>query len=268
MWHSRLGHPSSPIVHQILKKHQLPFVGSLQNKEVCEPCQLAKSKQLPFPLSSRVSSAPLQLVHTDVWCSPVVSSSGFRYYVIFIDDFSRYSWLYPLHNKSDAFISFKKFKALVENQFSSRIKNLQSDGGGEFISFQFTSFLETHGIFHRISCPYTAQQNGLAERKHRHVVEMGLSLIAQSGLPQNYWVESFLTATFLINHLPTPLLNQYSPYYMLFQQQPDYSILKSFGCLCFPLLRPYVSHKLMFRSKRCIFLGYGSSYKGYSLQVP
>lgn len=268
VWHSRLGHPSSPVVRQILKKHQLPFVGSLQNKEVCESCQLAKSKQLPFSLSSRVSSAPLQLVHTDVWCSPVVSFSGFRYYVIFIDDFSRYSWLYPLHIKSDVFISFKKFKALVENQFSSRIKTLQSDGGGEFTSLQFTSFLETHGIFHRISCPYTSQQNGLAERKHRHVVEMGLSLIAQSGLPQNYWVESFLTAIFLINRLPTPLLNQCSPYYMLFKQQPDYSILKSFGCLCFPLLRPYVSHKLMFRSKRCIFLGYGSSYKGYRCLDP
>ena len=74
----------------------------------------------------------------------------------------------------------------MENQFSSRIKNLQLDGDGEFTSFQFTSFLETHGIFHRISCPYIAQQNGLAERKHRHVVEMGLSLIAHSGLPQNY----------------------------------------------------------------------------------
>jgi transposase InsO family protein len=115
-----------------------------------------------------------------------MSSSGFRYYVIFINDFSRYSWLYPLQDKSDVFISFKKFKALVENQFSSHIKNLQLDGSGEFTSFQFTSFLETHGIFHRISYPYTAQQNGLVERKHCHVVEMGLSLIAKSGLPQNY----------------------------------------------------------------------------------
>ena len=105
----------------------------------------------------------------------------------------------------------------MENQFSSRIKSLQSDEGGEFISFQLTSFLKTHGIFHKISCPYTSQQNGLAERKHCHVVEMGLSLIAQSGLSQNYWVELFLTATFLINRLPTPLLNQCSPYYMLFQ---------------------------------------------------
>jgi transposase InsO family protein len=268
VWHSRLGHPSASTVNDILNKHHLPFTGSLSNKEVCEPCHLAKSKQLPFPSSTRVSTAPLQLIHTDVWCSPVVSLSGFRYYVIFIDDFSRYSWLYPLSQKSDVFTSFMKFKSLVENQFSTQIKQLQSDGGGEFLSKQFTSLLETNGIFHRISCPYTAQQNGLAERKHRHVVEMGLSLLAQSGLPQSFWVESFLTATFLINRLPTPLLNHCSPYFMLFQQIPDYSLLRSFGCLCFPLLRPYASHKLMFRSKRCIFLGYGMNYKGYRCLDP
>jgi transposase InsO family protein len=206
VWHSRFGHPSSSIVRDLLNKHHLPFTGSLSNKEVCEPCQLAKSKQLPFPPSTRVSTAPLQLIHTDVWCSPIVSLSGFRYYVLFIDDFSRYSWLYPLSLKSDVYNAFQKFKSLVENQFSTRIKQLQSDGGGEFLSKQFTSFLETHGIFHRISCPYTAQQNGLAEWKHRHVVEMGLSLLAHSGLPPTYWVESFLTAVFLINRLPTSLL--------------------------------------------------------------
>jgi transposase InsO family protein len=115
-----------------------------------------------------------------------VSLSGFRYYVIFIDDFSRYSWLYPLSKKSDVLVSFMKFKSLMENQFSARIKQLQSDGGGEFMSKNFTSYLESNGIFHRISCPYTAQQNGLAERKNRHVVEMGLALLAQSGLPQSF----------------------------------------------------------------------------------
>jgi hypothetical protein len=170
--------------------------------------------------------------------------------------------------KSDVYNAFQKFKSLVENQFSTRIKQLQSDGGGEFLSKQFTSFLETHGIFDRISFPYTAQQNGLAERKHRHVVEMGLSLIAQSGLPQTYWVESFLTAIFLINSLPTSLLQHCSPYFMLFQQTPDYSLLRSFGCLCFARLRPYASHKLMFRSKRCIFLGYDMKYKGYRCLDP
>jgi hypothetical protein len=88
---------------------------------VCEPCQLAKSKQLPFPSSIRVSTTPLQLIHTDVRCSPVVSLSGFQYYVIFIDDFSRYAWLYPICLKSDVYTTSLKFKSLVENQFSTNI---------------------------------------------------------------------------------------------------------------------------------------------------
>jgi len=124
VWHSRFGHPSSSIVRDLLNKHHLPFNGSLSNKEVCEPCQLAKSKQLPFPSSTRVSTAPLQLIHTDVWCSPIVSLSGFCYYVLFIDDFSRYSWLYPLSLKSDVYNAFQEFNCLVENQFSTRIKQL------------------------------------------------------------------------------------------------------------------------------------------------
>jgi hypothetical protein len=134
---------------------------------------------------------------------------------------------------------------------------------GEFLSNRFTSFLETHGIFHCISCAYTAQQNGLAERKHHHVVEMDLFLLAQPSLPHSYWVESFLTATFLINLLPTLLLHHCFPYFMLFQQTPNYSLLRTFGCLCFPLLHPYTSHKLMFPSKKWILLGYGMNYKGY-----
>jgi transposase InsO family protein len=146
----------------------------------------------------------------------VVSLSGFHYYVLFIDDFSRYSCLCPLSLKSDVYTAFQKSKSLVENQFFTLIKQLQSDGGGEFLSKQFTSFLKSHGIFHRISCPYMAQQNGLAERKHRHVVEMGLSLLTQSGIPQTYWVESFLIVAFLINQLPTPSLQHCSPYFMLF----------------------------------------------------
>jgi transposase InsO family protein len=104
--------------------------------------------------------------------------SGCRCYVIFIDDFSCFCWVYPLFQKSDVFISFVKFKSLVENQLSHRIKQFQSDNGGEFVSKAFSDFFDLHGIIHRRLCPHTPQQNGLAERKHRHLMEMGLSLLA------------------------------------------------------------------------------------------
>jgi hypothetical protein len=128
---------------------------------------------------------------------------------------------------------------------------------------QFKNFLSNHGIFHRLTCPHTSQQNGIVERKHRHILEMGLTLLAQSGLPPKYWVDSFLTSIFLINRLPSPVIHNESPCSKLFKKQPDYTFLRAFGCLCYPLLQPYAHNKLSFRSKPCIFLGYGSNQRGY-----
>jgi hypothetical protein len=157
---------------------------------------------------------------------------------------------------------------LAEKQFSTAIKQLQSDNGGEYTSNQFKEFLSQNGILHRLTCPHTSQQNGVAERKHRHVVELGLTLLAQSGLSPKYWVDSFLTAIYLINRLPTPVLNNDSPFFKLFGKDPDYTSLRSFGCLCYPLLRPYASNKLSFRSKPCIFLGYATNHHGYRCLEP
>ena len=128
-------------VHQVIHKNKLPISDSNNKQTFCDSCQLAKCKCLPFFNSDRVSSLPLQLVHSDVWQSPVVSLSGCRYYVIFIDDYSRFSWLFPLKSKSDVYTFFIKFKCLVEKLFSTKIKSLQSDGGGEYSSIHFKIFL-------------------------------------------------------------------------------------------------------------------------------
>jgi hypothetical protein len=99
-------------------------------------------------------------------------------------------------------------------------------------------------------------------------MDIGLPLLAQSHLPSTFWVYAFFTAIFLINRLPTLVLHNDSPYSKLFQRSPDYSHLRSFGYVCYPLLRPYSSHKLAFRSKMCIFLGYSSHHKGYQCYDP
>uniref|UniRef100_A0A2N9I1W1 Integrase catalytic domain-containing protein n=1 Tax=Fagus sylvatica TaxID=28930 RepID=A0A2N9I1W1_FAGSY len=146
---------------------------------------------------------------------------------------------------------------------STPIKSFQSDGGGEYSYTPFKNLLAQHGILHRFSCPHTSQQNGVAERKHRHVVDTGLALLAHSGLSTQYWVEAFLTAIYLINRLPTPTLSNLTPYFKLFHRSPDYHLLRTFGCACYPLLRPYNKHKLNFRSKKCVFLGYSPHHRGY-----
>jgi hypothetical protein len=224
--------------------------------------------KLPFPKSQIVSQFPLELVHSDVWTSPIFSISGCKYYVIFVDDFSRYSWLFPLQQKSDVLPCFIKFKCLMENLLSCKIKQIQTDGGGEYTIHPFKQFLATHGIHHRITCPHTSQQNGIAERKHRHVIETGLALLAQSHLPPKFWVEACLTAVYLINRMPSHTLQNLTLYTNLFKAEPSYSELRVFGCACYPLLRPYNKHKLEFRSKQFIFLGYSSNHKSYRCMDP
>ena len=118
-------------------------------------------------------------------------------------------------------------------------------------------------LFRSVSCPHTSQQNGIAERKHRHIVETGLALLAHSSLPVRYWDEAFLTACYLINRMPSRTTQNLPPITRLLNVSPDYSFLRTFGCACWPSLRKYNSHKLDYRSKLCTFLGYSSMHKGY-----
>ena len=124
------------------------------------------------------------------------------------------------------------------------------------MSTAFIKLLQNNGISHRLTCPYSHQQNGRAERKHRHITETGLALLATASPLLHLWDEALITATHVINRLPSPVTNLKSPYELLHHQKPDYSFSKNFGCTCFPNLRPYNDHKLDFRSHKCLFLGY------------
>jgi len=99
-----------------------------------------------------------------------------------------------------------------------------------------------------MSCPYTSQQNGKAERKHKHVTELGLTLLAQAKMSLHYWWEAFSTSFYLINRLPSSVNPNKSPFSLLFGKKPDYNALNSFGCACYPCLKPYNQHKLQFHT--------------------
>jgi len=160
------------------------------------------------------------------------------------------------------------FQKQVENQFESKIKVFQCDGGGEFISHRFKAHLQNCGIKQSFSCPYTPAQNGIAERKHRHIVELGLAMLYHGRIPLKYWVDAFITANYVINLLPTPKLDMQSPHRKLYHQEPTYDHLRVFGCACYPCLRPYAQHKFDPRSLTCVFIGYSDHHKGYRCLVP
>jgi hypothetical protein len=113
-----------------------------------------------------------------------------------------------------------------------------------------------------VSFPHAHQQNGSAERKHRHIVEVGLSLLAHASMPLKFWDEAFLTATFLINLLPSKVIHNETPVERLLKVKPNYESLRIFGCACWPNLRPYNKSKLAYRSTQCVFLGYSPLHKG------
>jgi histone deacetylase 1/2 len=204
-WHDRLGHPSFKIVHRILRKFELPYSKESRCEFVCDSCQRAKSHQLPYTRSTSMSTKPLELVFSDVWGPAPTSVGRFSYYVSFIDDFSKFSWIYLIKKKSEVFQVFQNFQTLVERKFDSKIIAIQTDWGGEYEKLH-PFFFTKMGISHRVSCPHAHQQNGAAERKHRHIVEVGLALLANASMPLKFWDEAFLTATYLINMLPSSVI--------------------------------------------------------------
>jgi histone deacetylase 1/2 len=181
--------------------------------------------------------------------------------VSFIDDFSKFTWIYLLKKKSDVFQRFLDFQNHVERLFDKKIITLQTDWGGEYQ--RLNSFFQCVGITHHVSCPHAHQQNGSAEIKHRHIVEVGLSLLAQASMPLKFWDEAFLTATYLINRVPSRVIDHDTPLERLLQEKPNFNLLRTFGCAVWPNLRPYNKRKLEFRSKMCAFIGYSNMHKGY-----
>ena len=155
-WHQRLGHPSPNVVKQVVNKGNLSLSRSPESESVCEACQCAKSHQLPYPLSNSVSHAPLELIFSDV-CGHARDSFGRKkYYVSFIDDYSKFTWIYLLKFKSEVFSVFQEFQKLVERQFDRKILAVQSDWGGEYE--KLNSFFRSVGIIHHVSCPHAHQQ--------------------------------------------------------------------------------------------------------------
>ncbi|KAJ9559993.1 LOW QUALITY PROTEIN: hypothetical protein OSB04_005153 [Centaurea solstitialis] len=259
-WHQRLGHPGDQVLKSLVSNN---FISCTSDKlgVLCNSCQIGKHTKLPFFDSNTVVSHAFDIIHSDVWTSPIPSVSGLRYYVIFLDHFTHYLWVFPLKQKSEVFSKFQEFFYHVKTQFNSTIKSFQCDNGGEYNNKQFHDFFALHGIQFRFSCPHTSQQNGKSERMLRTINNVVRTLLFHAHLPPTFWVEALHMATHLLNILPSTSINFDTPYYRLFQKHPSYFHLRVFGCLCYPHIT--TPHKLAPRSTPCVFLGYPSQHRGF-----
>ena len=183
-WHKALGHLNVSDLRVVLKEFNI----ATDDKEFeCKYCLLAKMTRQPHPPRQIESTRPLELIHTDL--SGIIrtfSTGGFRYYLTFIDDFSRYATVYLLKSKEEVYMKFDHFKRFVENKFERKIKRLRSDNGTEYINENFEKLVSDSGIDHERTQINTAQQNGVAERFNRTIGNGVRSALIESGLPSKY----------------------------------------------------------------------------------
>ena len=251
--HCRSSHPSLSLLKKLY-----PQFSSLSSLN-CESCQYVKLHRVH--LSPRVNkrvSAPFELVHLDIWgpC-PIMSPTGFKYFITFVDDFSRITWLYLMKRRSELFSHFSAFCSEIQTQFHTHVQTLRSDNAKKYLSKPFQSFMLQHGILHQISCVDTPSQNGVAKRKNRHLIETTQTLLFEMHVPKHLRANAASTAYFLIYRMSSSVLNWATTYHLLFPNNPLLPIdPKVFGCTCFVRdVRPHVS-KLDPKSLKCIFVGY------------
>lgn len=160
----------------------------------------------------------------------------------------------------------KKFIKMIKNYLDKYIKVIRSHNGGEFTSNKFKQLVNDLGVIQQFSYPHTRAQNARVERKHRHLLNVARALHFQANVPLIYWGECILTASYLINKTPSKVLDIKTPFEVLNNRQPDYSLLKTFGCLCFVTIENKL-HKFSPRSFKGIFLGYLAGFKGYLVLI-
>jgi hypothetical protein len=260
-WHHHLGHLGVDALSKLSSDSSV--ICSRRSHDFCQACQLGCHTRVPFISSTSRADNNFDLIHCDLWTSPVVSVCGYKYYLVILDDCSHFVWTFFLRVKSDTFSILLNFFAFVSTQFGPTIKAVQCDNGREFDNTSSRSFFTTHGVVLRMSCPYTSPQNGKAERTLCTINNMIRSLLFQASFPARYWVEGFHTATYLLNRLPSKMIRAPYPYVALHGVAPSYEHLLVFGCAYYPNLSVQAPHKLAPRSTRCVFLGYSIDHKGY-----
>ena len=199
-WHARLCHINSRYVGIMSSLGLIPRLS--KDFEKCETCSQVKITKKHHKSVVR-NTELLELIYSDL-CEfeGILTRGGNRYIITFIDDFSKYTTVYLLKNKSDAFEKFQDFLKEVENQFGRKIKRIRSDRGCEYESIAFNSFVQSLGIIHETTAPYSPASNGVAERKNKTLIELTNAMLIESSALLHFWGEAILTACHVLNRVP------------------------------------------------------------------
>ena len=259
LWHLRLGHISLDRINRLVKDGHLKEL-KVGNLPVCESCLEDKMTKSSFSAKGFRVKEPLELVHSDVY-GPlnVQARGGYEYFVTFIDDYSRYEYVYLMKRKSETFGKFIKFLAEAKRQLGKSLLCLRSDRGGEYLDTEFKDHLIEHGIVSQLTALGTPQQNGVAERRNRTMLDMVRSMMSYSSFPLSFWGYALQTAVYILNVVPYKSI-QHTPLELWSGRKPSLRHIRIWGCTTHVLKGK--TGKLEPRTKVCLFVGYPKGTRG------
>jgi len=271
LWHCRFGHYHNTRIENLMKHNlaRLKLVPkNSEHQQICEPCLAGKMNAKPFKQSKHHTSAPLELVHSDVHYAAHATFTGFKYWITFIDDFSRFRIVIPLQAKSDTFEAFKHYKAYAENCLDQKIKALRDDKGGEYMSSEFIRFTTECGIICQHMVQNHPQQNSVAEHANRFLMEHISTMLNESGMAKNFWGECLAALTHVWNRCSGEATKNTTPYQAWHGQIPDVSHLRAWGCTAYMHIQKDKCSPLGSHMEKCVFIGYPEGYKGWKFYIP
>jgi hypothetical protein len=235
-FHRRMGHISPEIARRLVTKGFVTGVKleTLPSGEpfFCESCVYAKATRKPLPKIRDGTRATAfgQEVHSDLWGpAPVTTKAGKRYYITFTDDMTRLTHLYLLRSKDEASSAYKEYEMWCDTQLNARVKTLHSDRGGEYLGKEFTVYLKSKGTAQKLTVHNTPQQNGVAERRNRTIVERVRALLHSSGLPRFLWGEAARHVVWLMNRTTTKAVDGKTPHEAAFGDKPNLKHVREWG---------------------------------------
>jgi transposase InsO family protein len=269
LWHRRLGHIGKTNLEKM--EHLVDGMDckkAAPGQNICETCIAGKQTKLPHDQERPRTRRPLELIHSDVMGPINIPSwNSKRYVLCFVDDYTHFTVVYCMAEKSETFRFFKAYEAMATAHFNLSISRFRCDRGTEYLSDEMKTFFESKGIQYECTIRDTPQQNGVSERMNRTIAEKARCMLLESGLNKYLWSEAVLAAAYVINRVPTSALENKVPAEVWYDTRQDVKKIRVFGCVAY--LHPpkrLMEWKFGPRSVKCYMVGY--CHNGYRLWCP